>query len=115
MIFFFLLNEGVDGVIYNGIPDWLYLNTPELRSDTLAFSSNGSYLSYLSFNDSQVNEYEYEFLNVSPYKCKYNKSFVTVTHGLVTVGNIHASNQYVIQKKVQQIQMLAYLLLICLY
>lgn len=49
---------GIDGIIYNGIPDWLYLNTPELKSDTLAFSTNGSYLSFLSFNDSQVNEYE---------------------------------------------------------
>lgn len=58
LIFYFSLLPGKEGIIYNGIPDWLYLNTPELRSDTLAFSTNGSYLSFLSFNDSEVNEYE---------------------------------------------------------
>lgn len=55
----YFLIAGIDGIIYNGIPDWLYLNTPELTSDTLAFSTNGSYLSFLSFNDSQVADYEY--------------------------------------------------------
>lgn len=55
-ICFFL---GKEGVIYNGIPDWLYSHTPELKSDTLAFSTDGSYLSFLSFDDSQVSKYEY--------------------------------------------------------
>lgn len=48
----------MDGVVYNGIPDWLYSNTPELAGDTLAFSPDGGHLSFLSFNDSDVDKYE---------------------------------------------------------
>lgn len=54
-----ITTTGKEGVIYNGIPDWLYSHTPELKSDTLAFSTDGSYLSFLSFNDSQVSKYEW--------------------------------------------------------
>lgn len=50
---------GIDGVIYNGIPDWLYSHTPELETETIAFSTDASYLSYLSFNDSLVSKYEF--------------------------------------------------------
>lgn len=53
-----ITTTGKMGVIYNGIPDWFYGNVPELRSETIAFSSDGSYLSYLSFNDTWVNEYK---------------------------------------------------------
>lgn len=49
---------GERGTIYNGIPDWFYANTADLKSDTIAFSPDGAYLSYLSFNDSQVDEYK---------------------------------------------------------
>ncbi|XP_037032267.1 inactive dipeptidyl peptidase 10-like isoform X3 [Bradysia coprophila] len=60
-----ITTTGKEGVIYNGIPDWLYSNTPELKSDTLLFSTDGSYLSFLSFNDSQVKKYEYTWLGDS--------------------------------------------------
>lgn len=50
--------SGKDGIIYNGIPDWLYSNTPELKGDTLAFSTDSGYLSFLSFNDTPVDKYE---------------------------------------------------------
>lgn len=50
---------GKKGLIYNGIPDWFYANTPELKSETIAFSTDGSFLSFLSFNDTNVNEYRY--------------------------------------------------------
>lgn len=49
---------GLANVIYNGIPDWLYSSTPELHSETLAFSPDGLYLSFISFNDTQVKEYK---------------------------------------------------------
>ncbi|KAJ6637363.1 Inactive dipeptidyl peptidase 10 [Pseudolycoriella hygida] len=58
---------GQEGVIYNGIPDWFYSNTPELKSDTIAFSTDASYLSYLSFNDSLVSKYEYSWLDNVKY------------------------------------------------
>lgn len=45
-------------MIYNGIPDYLYSTTPELQSETLAFSPDGLYLAYLTFNDTQVKEYK---------------------------------------------------------
>jgi hypothetical protein len=49
---------GKKDTILNGIPDWLYSNTPDLNGDTLAFSTNGGYLSFLSFNISNVQKYE---------------------------------------------------------
>ncbi|XP_055384711.1 inactive dipeptidyl peptidase 10 [Condylostylus longicornis] len=50
---------GQAGLIYNGVPDWTYSNIPELKSATIAFSTDGQYLSFLSYNDSEVNEYRY--------------------------------------------------------
>lgn len=53
-----ITSTGKPGVIYNGIPDWFYSNVPSLKSETIAFSSDGSYLSYLTFNDTLVNQYK---------------------------------------------------------
>lgn len=53
-----ITTTGKQGIIYNGIPDWLYSNIPDLRTETIAFSIDGTYLSYLTFNDTGVNEYK---------------------------------------------------------
>lgn len=53
-----LTTTGAAGLIYNGITDWFYANVPELRGDTIAFSADGSFMSYLSFNDTGVHEYK---------------------------------------------------------
>lgn len=53
-----ITTTGKADTIYNGIPDWFYTNIPELKGDTVAFSADGSYLSYLTFNDTRVNEYK---------------------------------------------------------
>lgn len=53
-----ITTTGKAGVIYNGIPDWFYAHIDDLKSDTVAFSTDGAYLSYLSFNDTEVNEYK---------------------------------------------------------
>ncbi|KAK7873601.1 hypothetical protein R5R35_009292 [Gryllus longicercus] len=49
-----LTDTGVPGVVYNGVPDWLYqediLPTPE----ALWGSPDGSHLLFMSFNDSEV-------------------------------------------------------------
>lgn len=52
--------SGRAGIVYNGIPDWTYENVPELngRSSGLAFSPDGLFLAFLTFNDSEVNEYK---------------------------------------------------------
>ncbi|KAG4079916.1 hypothetical protein HA402_006228 [Bradysia odoriphaga] len=62
-----ITTTGNEGIIYNGIPDWLYSNVPELKTDTVAFSTDATYLSYLSFNDSLVSKYEYSWLDNSKY------------------------------------------------
>ncbi|GAB0091286.1 inactive dipeptidyl peptidase 10 [Sergentomyia squamirostris] len=57
-----ITTTGKQGVIYNGIPNWMYSNISELRSETLEFSPDGLYLAYLSFNDTQVKEYRYTYV-----------------------------------------------------
>lgn len=54
----FFCVSGKKDFVLNGIPDWLYANTPELNGDTIAFSLNGSYLSFFSFNITNVQKYE---------------------------------------------------------
>lgn len=53
-----ITNTGLLGEVYNAIPDWLYENTPELKTETIAFSADGGYLSFMSFNDTDVDRYE---------------------------------------------------------
>ncbi|XP_049310132.1 inactive dipeptidyl peptidase 10 isoform X1 [Bactrocera dorsalis] len=59
-----ITTTGRAGVVYNGIPDWTYENVPELngRSSGLAFSPDGLFLAFLTFNDSDVNEYKYTWM-----------------------------------------------------
>ncbi|XP_031634021.1 dipeptidyl aminopeptidase-like protein 6 isoform X2 [Contarinia nasturtii] len=57
-----ITHTGKTGTIYNGVADWFYSHIPDLISDTVAFSTDGAYLSYLSFNDTAVNEYKYSYL-----------------------------------------------------
>lgn len=53
-----ITNTGIAGLVYNAIPDWLYENTPELKTETIAFSADGKFLSFMSFNDTDVDRYE---------------------------------------------------------
>ncbi|XP_016962897.1 inactive dipeptidyl peptidase 10 isoform X2 [Drosophila biarmipes] len=52
------------GVVFNGVPDWTYENVPELESrrSSMQFSPDGLYLAFLSYNDSEVNEYKYTWM-----------------------------------------------------
>ncbi|XP_058063237.1 inactive dipeptidyl peptidase 10 [Anopheles bellator] len=54
-----ITTNGKDGGVLNGVPDWLYANVPELKGPTLMFSPDGQYLSFLSFNVTQVQRYQY--------------------------------------------------------
>lgn len=77
-----LTTTGQPGLIYNGVPDWLYANTPQLRdgddadggagrnrddnaAETLSFSPDGAYLAFVTYNDSSVDRYEYTWLGDS--------------------------------------------------
>ncbi|EAA12145.6 AGAP000848-PA, partial [Anopheles gambiae str. PEST] len=54
-----ITTSGRDGPVLNGVPDWLYSNVLELKGPSLLFSPDGQYLSFLSFNLSGVQEYQY--------------------------------------------------------
>ncbi|XP_045505119.1 inactive dipeptidyl peptidase 10 [Colias croceus] len=54
-----ITSNGVPGVIFNGVPDFLY-ETEVLRLDrALWFSADGQSLMYVTYNDSLVPEYKY--------------------------------------------------------
>ncbi|XP_062141261.1 inactive dipeptidyl peptidase 10 isoform X1 [Drosophila sulfurigaster albostrigata] len=59
-----ITQTGAAGVFYNGVPDWTYENVPELESrrSSIAFSPDSHFLAFLSFNDSEVNEYKYTWM-----------------------------------------------------
>ncbi|XP_062536319.1 dipeptidyl peptidase 4 isoform X2 [Armigeres subalbatus] len=54
-----ITTNGESEYLLNGVPDWLYSNVAELKSAALSFSPDGQYLSYLSFNISNVQKYQY--------------------------------------------------------
>lgn len=113
-----ITTTGKTGHIYNGIPDWFYSNIEDLISDTIAFSTDGAYLSYLSFNDTAVTEYKYvkslshhNFQNSTAQLFLHNL-FLTLTgmHIYKTIQSIRILNRFVIQKLKPKIQMLPYTL-----
>ncbi|XP_050667809.1 dipeptidyl aminopeptidase-like protein 6 [Leptidea sinapis] len=54
-----ITSNGVPGVVFNGVPDFLY-ETEVLRLDrALWFSPDGQTLMYVTYNDSMVPEYQY--------------------------------------------------------
>ena len=90
-----ITTTGEDGIIYNGVPNWMYSNTPELHSETLAFSPDGIYLAFLQFNDSQVREYQYTWLGdnqkyPSVKSVRYAKATTVNPNVTVLIANLLA-------------------------
>lgn len=54
-----LTDTGVPGVIYNGVPDWLYQEEVLPRPEAIWPSPDGSKLLFASFNDSRVTTLEF--------------------------------------------------------
>lgn len=59
-----LTRNGQEGVIFNGVPDWLYSDkifgqSDQIRQWAIWFSPEGNKLSYVSFDDSKVSPMSY--------------------------------------------------------
>lgn len=54
-----ITSEGVNGVIYNGIADWVYEEEVLASSDAMWWSPDGNKLAVGFFNDSNVHSYKY--------------------------------------------------------
>ncbi|KFB44705.1 AGAP008176-PA-like protein [Anopheles sinensis] len=54
-----LTEDGVPGIIYNGIPDWVYEEEVFGTDATLWFSPDGQRLAMASFDDREVKEFSY--------------------------------------------------------
>ncbi|XP_031785352.1 inactive dipeptidyl peptidase 10 isoform X2 [Nasonia vitripennis] len=60
-----LTDTGLPGIVYNGVPDWLYQEEVMPRPDCTWPSPDGSHLLYASFNDSKVNALEFPWFGAS--------------------------------------------------
>lgn len=54
-----LTDTGVPGVVYNGVPDWLYQEEVLPRPEAIWSSPDGSHILFASFNDTKVTELEF--------------------------------------------------------
>ena len=70
-----LTDNGQPGIIYNGVPDWLYQEEILFKPEAIWASTAGTHLLYASFNDSKVTELEFPWfggfsnsINSSPRK-----------------------------------------------
>lgn len=61
-----LTDTGVPGVIYNGIPDWLYQEEVLPRPEAAWPSADGSHLLYATFNDTKVTALEFPWFGTQP-------------------------------------------------
>lgn len=50
---------GKPGVIFNGVPDFLYETEIARTSHSMWFSSDGQYLMYATYNDTNVGEHRW--------------------------------------------------------
>ncbi|XP_043471588.1 venom dipeptidyl peptidase 4 isoform X2 [Leptopilina heterotoma] len=104
--------NGVPGIIYNGVPDWVY-EEDVLKTDcALKVSSDGKYLLFATFNDTEVKDAVYSIygkpgeLNSqypSIMKLKYPKAgstMPTVTLNLLNLTNNSSKNYQVLEAPV---------------
>ncbi|XP_053691924.1 venom dipeptidyl peptidase 4 [Sabethes cyaneus] len=54
-----LTSDGVPGIIYNGVPDWVYEEEVFGTDATLWFSNDGTHIAMASFDDVDVKEFTY--------------------------------------------------------
>ncbi|KOX73169.1 Dipeptidyl peptidase 4 [Melipona quadrifasciata] len=61
-----ITETGVPGVIYNGVPDWLYQEEVLPRPEATWPSPDGTHLLYASFNDTKVTALEFPWRGTFP-------------------------------------------------
>ncbi|XP_059059446.1 uncharacterized protein LOC131852737 [Achroia grisella] len=61
-----LTDDGIVGIIYNGHTDWVYEEDVMYTGQATWFSTQGSYLAFATFNDTEVETYSwYHYTNTS--------------------------------------------------
>ena len=64
-----VLFDGKEGVIFNGIPDWVYEEDVLRSNNAIHVSPNGGKIAYARFDDTKVPEFQYpvygDYNNVS--------------------------------------------------
>lgn len=58
--------SGVPGVIYNGVPDWLYQEEVLPQPEAVWPSADGSHILYATFNDSKVSAFQFPWFGTQP-------------------------------------------------
>ncbi|KAI5632829.1 venom dipeptidyl peptidase 4 [Phthorimaea operculella] len=56
-----LTSDGIPGVVYNGHTDWVYEEDVMSTGQATWFSTDGSYLAFASFDDTEVDTYSYYY------------------------------------------------------
>ncbi|XP_053617920.1 inactive dipeptidyl peptidase 10 isoform X2 [Plodia interpunctella] len=82
-----ITNNGVPGVIFNGMPDFLY-ETQVLRLDrAMWFSPDGQTLMFLSYNDSQVQQHKYTWYGLDQQEPPAYPSIRTLRYPKMNTNN----------------------------
>lgn len=66
-----ITSSGVPGVVFNGVPDWLYEHEILRTEHSLWFSNDGKYLMFVTYNDTAVGEYRYPWYDSANPNAKY--------------------------------------------
>lgn len=62
-----ITTDGVPGVVYNGIPDWVYEEEVLSTDAATWFSPNGNHFAFAQFNDENVKEAVYDIYGDNQY------------------------------------------------
>ncbi|KAF5307856.1 hypothetical protein FQR65_LT06588 [Abscondita terminalis] len=54
-----ITTDGKPGIVYNGVPDWVYEEEVLGSGSALWFSPDGDHLAFAHFNDTKVNDFHY--------------------------------------------------------
>lgn len=65
-----ITTDGLENTIYNGIADWVYEEEVLHTTNAMYWSPDSSYLAYMKFDDSEVEEFTILMYNEEPYADK---------------------------------------------